>query len=134
MSTGNGHKTIKVADVVFRDDLYPRIEHSPVTVQKYAEELSVLPPIEVNQHKELIEGWHRWTGHKKVGAEDIPVIVTETKSDVEFLELAIERNARHGLQLSQQDKKDMARRIYHATSEKERDAKKNQLAKILSVS
>ena len=43
-----------VADVVFRDDLYPRIETHPVTVQKYAEDLNVLPPIEVNQHKELI--------------------------------------------------------------------------------
>jgi hypothetical protein len=31
-------------------------ETSAVTVQKYAEDLSVLPPIEVNQHNELIGG------------------------------------------------------------------------------
>jgi transposase len=36
--------------------------------------------------------------------------------------------------LSQEDKRDMARRIYHATSERERDEKKKRLAKILSVS
>ena len=48
--------------------------------------------------------------------------------------MAIERNATHGLQLSQQDKRDMARKIYHVTPDKERDAKKKQLAKILSVS
>jgi|SRR5579863_3197147 len=108
-------KTIKVADVVFRDDLYPRIETSPTTVQKYAEDLEVLPPIEVNQHNELIDGWHRWTAHKKAKADTIRATVTKTVNDAEFLELAIERNALHGLQLSQADKRNMARQIYHAT-------------------
>ncbi len=125
--------TVKVDDVVFRDDLYPRIEKSPVTVQKYAEDLDVLPPIEINQHNELIDGWHRWTAFKKKEAENLPATVTETASDAELLELAIERNASHGLQLSQEDKKSMARTIYHVTPEKERDAKKRHLAKILSV-
>ena len=37
MNTNNGHKTIKVAEVVFRDDLYPRIETSAVTGEKYIE-------------------------------------------------------------------------------------------------
>jgi predicted DNA-binding protein YlxM (UPF0122 family) len=125
---------ILVSDVVYRTDLYPRIETSATTVQKYAEDLSVLPPIEVNQHRELIDGWHRWTAHKKCNAEKIQAIVTQTDSDAHLLELAIERNATHGLQLSQEDKRDMARRIYHATAERDRDAKKKQLAKILSVS
>lgn len=125
---------IPVTSVVFREDLYPRVSGSAETVQKYAEDLDVLPPIEVNQHNELIDGWHRWTAHRKVGAETIKAIVIETKSDAEFLELAIERNAAHGLQLSQSDKRDMARRIYASTPEKERDEKKAHLAKILSVS
>lgn len=125
---------MKVKDVVFRDDLYPRIETSATTVQKYAEDLSVLPEIEVNQRNELIDGWHRWTAHKKVNAETIRAKVTETTSDAHFLELAIERNAIHGLQLSQADKRQMAQRIYNGTPEKERKGKKEQLAKILSVS
>lgn len=127
-------KSIDVSGVVFREDLYPRIETSATTVQKYAEDLSVLPPIEVNQNNELIDGWHRWTAHKKAKAETIPIIVTKTKSEAEFLELAIERNASHGLQLSQSDKRDMARRIYGSTAEKERDSCKKRLATILSVS
>ena len=127
-----------VADVVFRDDLYPRIETHPVTVQKYAEDLNVLPPIEVNQHKELIDGWHRWTAHKKKEAETIPFIVTETKSDNHLLELAIERNAKHGLQLSQRDKEKMAGRLYLAflagkPSANECAEYKQRLANILSV-
>src|SRR5579871_2969984 len=95
---------------------------------------SLLPPIEINQHKELIDGWHRWTAHKKAEVENIPAIVTETASDANLLELAIERNSSHGLQLSQDDKRDMARKIYHATADREREEKKKQLAKILSVS
>lgn len=125
---------IKVSDIVFRQDLYPRIKTNAEAVQKYAEDLSVLPPIEVNQRYELIDGWHRWTAHKKNGCETISVIIVETKSDSELLELAIEKNARHGLQLSQEDKRNMARKIYHATPERERDEKKKYLAKILSVS
>jgi len=54
---------LKVKDIVFREDLYPRIRTSAETVQKYAEDLSVLPPIEINQRNELIDGWHRWTAH-----------------------------------------------------------------------
>jgi len=125
---------IPVGDVTFREDLYPRIKKDPTTVQKYAEDLDVLPPIEVNQDKIIIDGWNRWTAHKKMEAETIAVTVTETESDAHLLELAIERNAAHGLQLSQEDKKDMVRRIYHSTPERERDAKKEHLAKILSVS
>jgi transposase len=125
---------IKVSDVIFRDDLYPRIETSAVTVQKYAEDLEVLPPIIVNQHNELIDGWHRWTAHRKNEVEEIEATVVETASDADLLEKAIETNASHGLQLSQNDKRDMARRIYNGTPEAQRDEKKKHLAKVLSVS
>ena len=124
----------KLDEVVFREDLYPRLAKDPAKVQQYAEDLDVLPPIEVNQHNELIDGWHRWTAHKKVNAETIAVIVTQTTGDAHLLELAIERNAAHGLQLSREEKQAMARRIYHVTPESERTEKKRQLAKILSVS
>src|SRR5262245_13780533 len=127
--------TMKVSEVVFRDDLYPRIEKNPATVQKYAEDLSVLPPIEVNQRNELIDGWNRWTAHKKRGALEIQASVTETASDAHLLELAIERNATHGLQLSQADKQKMAKTIYlRAGDRKERMEAKAKLCKILSVS
>ena len=62
------------------------------------------------------------------------MIVTPTTSDAHLLELAIMRNAAHGLQLSREDKQDMARRIYNSTAERERSAKKQDLARILSVS
>ena len=50
---------IAVSDVTWREDLYPRIERDPVLVQRYAENLDMMPPIEINQHNILIDGWHR---------------------------------------------------------------------------
>jgi hypothetical protein len=44
--------------VIFREDPYPRIETSRVTVQKHAETLDLLPRIEANHHDEMIDGWH----------------------------------------------------------------------------
>jgi hypothetical protein len=125
---------VKLDEVVFREDLYPRLETSAATVQKYAEDICTLPPIILNQHKELVDGWHRWTAHKKNGEEDIDCVIVETVSDADLLEKAIEKNATHGLQLSQADKRDMARRIYNGTPDRVRDDKKRYLAKLLSVS
>ncbi len=126
--------TLNLSDVVYREDLYPRSSTSPQKVQEYAENIDVLPPIEVNQHNILIDGWHRWTAHKKNGVETIQAFVTKTSSEAVLLENAIERNAAFGLQLTQDDKRNMARSIYHVTPEKERSDKKKHLAKILSVS
>ena len=52
-------KTIKIADVVIRDDLYPRSNRDMATVERYRQDLDVLPPIEINQRNELIDGYHR---------------------------------------------------------------------------
>ena len=131
MSDSSNGPRLAVSEVVFRGDLYPRIETSHTTVQAYAGDLSVLPPIEVNQHNELIDGWHRWTAHRETKSETIPVRVTETSSDAHFLELAITRNAAHGLQLSQSDKREMALRIWSITPTPECE---ERLRRILSVS
>jgi len=106
-------QSIGVDDVVFRDDLYPRIEHDAALVQKYAANLDVLPPIEVNQHNELIDGWHRWKAHRKAKRDTVPATVTETASEAEFLALACRRNATAGKQLEDRDKKKMAIRLYN---------------------
>jgi hypothetical protein len=125
--------SIKVSEVVFRDDLYPRIDTDPALVQRYAENLEVLPPIEVNQHNELIDGWHRWTAHRKNEKETIEVIVTQTASEKEFLEMAIIRNAIHGAQLSNKDKRQMARRLYDPKAKNGEDGAKEHISGLLSV-
>lgn len=124
-------KSILVTEVKFRDDLYPRIEHNQQKAQEYSENIDRLPPIWVNQHHELIDGKHRWIAHQLADQKDIQVEIHETRSDEHLLELAIETNASHGLQMSQSDKKKMAIRLY-SISERTSDRKK-ELAKLLSV-
>ena len=123
-------KRLRLSDVVFREDLYPRITPNPAQIQQYAENLEVLPPIEVNQHNILIDGFHRWTAHKKAEAEFINAVVIETQSDNHLLSLAIEKNAKHGLQLSNTDKKKMAIRLYASGT----GISKDEICRILSIS
>lgn len=115
---------INVSEIIYREDLYPRIKSDPAAIQKYADNIEMLPPIEVNQNNILIDGFHRWTAHKSIlenpkstdeikeYAKTIRAIITETKSDNEILAIAIERNATHGMQLSNEDKKEMAIKLY----------------------
>lgn len=129
----NGVIDLPVDAVVYREDLYPRSLTDHLAVQTYAENLDVMPPIEVNQHHILIDGWHRWMAHKKEERPTIRARVTETQSDVHLLDLAVERNSRHGLQLSRAEKQEHARKRYNMTPLKERDAAKKALAHLLSV-
>lgn len=123
-------QTIRTDSVVYREDLYPRIKSDPATIQRYAENLDVLPPIEVNQHNILIDGFHRWTAHRKAEAPEIKAVVTQTASEAELFALAIERNAAHGLQMSDPDKKAAAIRLYAAGT----GLDKPTIARVLSVS
>jgi len=126
-------ETRKIDEIVWREDLYPRLKSDPKKIQEYAENLTVLPPIEINQKNELIDGYHRWTAHRAKEQSVITVEVTDTNSDSELLELAIERNSRHGFILSMDDKKSMAQRIYEATPVDLATKKKKQLERLLSI-
>jgi hypothetical protein len=126
-------ETRSIDAIVWREDLYPRLKSDPKKIQEYAENLSVLPPIEINQHNEIIDGYHRWTAHRAKEQSVIAVEVTETSGDGETLELAIERNSKHGFILSMADKKRLAQNIYKETPVDLATEKKKQLEKLLSV-
>jgi len=123
-------QTRQINQVKFRDDLYPRFKHDPALVQKYAQDLELLPPIEINQHNELIDGFHRWTAYKTNEVHDIPVFITQTASDVELLRLAIQANSKHGWQLDDRDKKAAAVNLYASAT----GLTKEEIAVDLSVS
>ena len=122
-------ETRQVDKIKFRDDLYPRFKHDPALVQKYAQDLELLPPVEINQHNELIDGFHRWTAYKTNEVHDIPVIVTQTASDAELLRLAIQSNSKHGWQLNEKDKKAAAVNLYASAT----GLTKKEIAATLSV-
>lgn len=121
---------IPTMTVVWREDLYPRIKPDMAVIARYAENLEVLPPIEVNQNNILIDGYHRWTAHRQANAETVPATVTETASENEVYALAIERNASHGLQLAEPDKRQAAIRLYASGTGLDKD----RIAQVLSVS
>jgi DNA modification methylase len=108
---------LKTNDIVYREDLYPRFKNNPATIQAYSENVDQLPPIEVNQHHELLDGYHRWKAHETAGIDEIEVTITETKSDAEAKLLAIERNAKHGQQLTRDEKKVLANRLFGDVAE-----------------
>jgi len=112
-------QTIKVSDVIWRQDLYPRTKPDAAKIQVYSENVEMLPPIEVNQHNILIDGYHRWRAYQTAKIEDIPAIITETGSEEELLKLAITRNATHGLQLSDDEKRTYALRWWDVLPDEE---------------
>ncbi len=60
-------------------------------------------------------------------------LTDDASSETHLLELAVERNSEHGLQLSAEDKQIMESKIHHVTPERERTEKKKHLCKIFSV-
>jgi hypothetical protein len=99
---------INISEIVFREDLYPRFKPNPSLIQEYANNLGVLPPIEVSQDNILIDGYHRWKAHETANIKSFRVVVTNVESEAELLLLAVERNSKHGQQLTQAEKKKYA--------------------------
>jgi hypothetical protein len=120
---------IQVSDIIWREEFYPRFDPVPSRIQQYAECIELLPPIEINQHNELIDGYHRWTAHKKAGIETIKALVTQTAGDAELDRLMAKRNAGFGIQLTQDEKRRKARQWFQSLTD---DVK--QIADDLSVS
>ena len=105
-------KRVDVNAVVFRPDLYPRLEPMLDAIARYADAIDDLPPIEVNQHHTLIDGYHRWQAHVRTGREHIRVTITETTGDLDVFFLSAYRNALHGVAMSKATKKTFAERAY----------------------
>lgn len=122
--------TVDIESIIYREDLYPRVEADSPTITKYAEDIEVLPPVEINQHNILIDGFHRWKAHVKCELPTIQATVTQTESDSHIFRLAIERNKSHGRQMSLADKRKSARRLY----DRGEGLSKSDLASVLSVS
>ena len=90
---------IALDDVVLRDDLDPRLgERDENLIEQYADIFDALPPIEINQHNEVIDGWHRFLAAKQAMRTEIAYVVVETKDDDDLGDRMWESNLRHGVQ------------------------------------
>ena len=90
---------IALDDVVLRDDLDPRLgDRDDALIAQYADIFDALPPIEINQHNELIDGWHRVRAAQQEKRTDIAYVVVETKDDDDLTDKMWDANLRHGVQ------------------------------------
>ena len=111
---------IPINDVIFVRDCYPRDTFDLEYVQDLAERLDELPPIEINQNNELIDGRYRWEAHKARGMKRIRVVVTETQDQLHHVKLAVSRNSGppnkyniygHGQPLTREERRDIIQRL-----------------------
>ena len=101
-----------VKEIIYRKDLYPRFEPNPKVIQQYRESIEELPPIVISPTNILIDGFHRWKAHQDAKKETIEVEVLQVESETEIFYEAIKRNARYGMQLSNDEKKSIAIKLY----------------------
>jgi ParB-like chromosome segregation protein Spo0J len=110
-----------------------RNHRDPVIIQQLAEALDNLPPIEVNQNFEALDGWYRWKAHEKAEATEIAVFITPTADDIEIVEIFGQRNGRNASQLTKSEKIQIARKIYNSRKWQERVDAKAFIADLFGV-
>ncbi len=92
------------------EECYPRPGGIDNTHLQLLQAAGRLPPIEVNQDMLLIDGKHRLTLAKMQKLPEVEVKVVNIPRD-KILERAAQLNAKHGLQLTLNDKKFVVRRL-----------------------
>ena len=104
---------IALDDVVLRDDLDPRLGYrDDDLIEQYADIFDALPPIEVNQGNEVIDGWHRYLAAIRVGVAKIACVVVETRDDDDLADRMWQSNLRHGVQYTRDQRKTRGLKLY----------------------
>ena len=104
---------IALDDVVLRDDLDPRLgERDDDLIAQYADIFDALPPIEINQHNEVIDGWHRVRAAESAKRTEIAYFVVETDGDDDLADRMYAANLRHGVQYSREQKRAYGVRLH----------------------
>src|SRR5437870_2992592 len=98
---------IPIAKLVKDYTLYPRTDVSSTTIAQYTEAMragAIFPPIHADrQSYRIIDGWHRLEAYKRIGAEEVPVVLEDTKDDAELYMKAVVANSEHGRSFSPYD-------------------------------
>lgn len=112
-------KTVKLSDIIFDEVIYPRGEHDPALVQRYAEVIDEIEAaqkfIAISSDMKLLDGKHRWLAYQKAYGEkerEIRTLVYDVTAPHEQLKLAAKLNSDHGWQLTDEDKEHTAKGLY----------------------
>jgi DNA modification methylase len=103
---------VKVDDIEFVKELYPRLREDDAAIERYRASLDLLPPIVVARGRVLVDGFHRWQAHRREGVATVAVEDLGNLTDVEIMKESVKRNASHGRQLETRDKKTMADKLW----------------------
>ncbi len=109
-----------LSTIRFDEALYPRKDHDPQLVQRYSTCLDAIEAagcyLAITRDGVLLDGKHRWLAYRTYYGEDgnpeIPVRVYDVTTPHEQFALAVELNSQHGYQLTLEDKKQCAIRLY----------------------
>lgn len=102
-------KKLKISDIEFDKEVYPRTGVDFITVSRYYNALksgAKFPPIvvaELDGKNVLLDGAHRLAAHKSAKRKDIEVDLVKVEDRQELYIEAIKANVRHGKQFSTYD-------------------------------
>lgn len=103
---------IKISEVVWKSEVYPREKWNTSTIEHYADALeagSVFPPIILEEGTNvLLDGKHRLEAHKKIGTEEINAEWRKVPVGMSARYYAATLSAQHGDRLSNGDIKKIA--------------------------
>jgi len=131
-----GVSTVVLSRITFDENVYPRHKHDPVLVQRYADAIESIEAkrnyISVSEDFRLIDGRHRHLAYQTVSSEDrdIPVYIYPVSDDDDIFDLAVELNSFSGWQMTDDDKRRAAIKMYARADRKPQD----EIALILGVS
>ena len=104
---------IALDDVVLRDDLDPRLgERDADLIAQYADIFDALPPIEINQDNEVIDGWHRVRAAERAERTEIAYVVVETTGDDDLSDRMWESNLKHGVQYTRDQRQNHGLKLH----------------------
>jgi len=127
-------ESVAVDSVQFVKELYPRLREDESAIERYRHAVDLLPPIVVARGRVLVDGFHRLQAHRREQRETIVVEDLGNLTDAEIRRESITRNATHGHQLSQADKRRLAGMLFRDFAALRNGERIGEIAQLLSVS
>jgi len=119
---------IKIDEVKFIKEFYPRFELDNYVVNQYRQSIETLPPIVLSKDMILIDGYHRLIAHKLEEISEIEAEILDIDDEKEIFLEAIARNSSHGKQLQIEEKAKLAPKLYSMNVSLE------EISRILAIS
>lgn len=127
-------KQVKIEDIYFEQDLYPRTKPNWMTIVDYKESMvtgAKFPPIVLATHHSklfLVDGKHRVECHRQLGIAKIDAIIYTGWSKQKIFQEAVRLNISHGEKLTPYEKRKIAQKLL------EMKMKKQDVSDLIQVS